>query len=326
MIELGMTEQTLTDPDDPRGDEDVWRTCERVLEATSYVPGNGGISYPEFLDLVRRALLELYRRASARLNDDYAKPYFDHLFAQNDLTGKSVSTVTFGGLCKEYLDAFREEAKFKNVDQKRIDKVAAHVKLVEKIIGPATLVTQIDYDACVSFRKTLAKIPKNMHKHYGDIPADEAAAAASEHERPTMAYSTQKGYLRTLTAVLKLASKKGLIGSVPSADLTPHAENIPDEDKRKPFTTDQLKAIFSAPLYTGCQDDGMNFSKPGPSVIRRARFWVPLILLFTGMRPNEVCQLYVEDVKVSGSGIDYFDIDLPPRFVPLTMLVCSGFV
>ena len=70
----------------------------------------------------------------------------------------------------------------------------------------------------------------------------DAIAAAEKDKRPTMSYETQKGYLQNLTGVLKLAVKKGLISIFPSAELSPHAEKTPDEDKRKPFTTEQLPA------------------------------------------------------------------------------------
>ena len=308
IIELGIDEQILKDPEDPRRYDDVWQTRRKILEESGFRLGEGSIADPELFELVRRALLELCRRHSAQLKDDYSKPYFDHLFAQASSTGTSAPTTTFGELCEEYFHAYREEAGFKNIDQKRVDKLEATLKLVEEVIGPNAPVVEIDYDACVSFRNTLAQVPTNMRKHYGEMPVSQAIATAKKDKRPTMAYSTQQGYLQALTAVLNLGVKKHLLANVPSADLNPHAEKIPDEDKRIPFTTDQLNAIFSAPLYTGCQDDGTNFAKPGPNVIRRARFWVPLIFLFTGMRPNEICQLYVEDLKVSESGIHYFDV------------------
>jgi integrase len=67
---------------------------------------------------------------------------------------------------------------------------------------------------------------------------------------------------------------------------------------REPFSLEQLRAIFSAPLYTGCQDDEAGYAVPGPNRPRRGRFWVPLLGLWTGMRLNECCQLLVDDIAV----------------------------
>lgn len=36
---------------------------------------------------------------------------------------------------------------------------------------------------------------------------------------------------------------------------------------------------------------------PGDQFPRRHRFWLPLIALWSGMRIEEICQLYVEDIK-----------------------------
>jgi integrase len=77
---------------------------------------------------------------------------------------------------------------------------------------------------------------------------------------------------------------------------------VPDptlrRDKRLPFSTAQLRAIFAAPLYTGCLDDGNGYATPGTSRPRNARFWIPLASLFCGLRLNEACQLDVSDIRL----------------------------
>ncbi len=50
----------------------------------------------------------------------------------------------------------------------------------------------------------------------------------------------------------------------PAVGLAMEYEAAEDEDGRRSFTKDELKAIFNAPLYTGCRDDERNFAKPGP--------------------------------------------------------------
>jgi integrase len=76
-------------------------------------------------------------------------------------------------------------------------------------------------------------------------------------------------------------------------------------DKKDPFTTDQLNAIFAAPVFTGCKSE-LNWSKHGSLVLRSSpKFWVPLIALFTGMRSGEICQLTQEHVRVH-DGVHYF--------------------
>jgi integrase len=78
----------------------------------------------------------------------------------------------------------------------------------------------------------------------------------------------------------------------------------PREDK-DPFTVDQLNAIFAAPVYTGCESE-RGWSRPGGLVLRHsAKFWVPLIALFSGMRSGEICQLTRAQVRCH-EGVHYF--------------------
>jgi integrase len=82
----------------------------------------------------------------------------------------------------------------------------------------------------------------------------------------------------------------------PAAGLKVAAPETDPRHARRPFSVEQLTRIFSAPLYTGCKDDRSGYAQPGPKVVRRGRFWVPLLSLFSGCRMNELCQLAVDDV------------------------------
>ncbi|MBE7734486.1 site-specific integrase [Devosia faecipullorum] len=71
-------------------------------------------------------------------------------------------------------------------------------------------------------------------------------------------------------------------------------------DERDPFTDEDLKTIFLAPLYRGCRSLH-HWKEPGNFVpIDSGRYWVPLVALHTGARLAEIVQLYVEDVKFEG--------------------------
>ena len=62
------------------------------------------------------------------------------------------------------------------------------------------------------------------------------------------------------------------------------------------FTPDELKTIFNPSYY------------PRKNNVRYSyRFWIPLIALYSGMRLNEICQLYVDDIK-NYNNVWYFSI------------------
>ncbi|WP_323717608.1 site-specific integrase [Paracoccus aminovorans] len=66
-----------------------------------------------------------------------------------------------------------------------------------------------------------------------------------------------------------------------------------------PFKADQLVTLFNSPWFTGCKsaDEWRNVAKPGDVLIRDHRFWVPLIMLYSGALPGEIGQLAVNDVR-----------------------------
>jgi len=62
-------------------------------------------------------------------------------------------------------------------------------------------------------------------------------------------------------------------------------------NKRRPWTDDELKTLFAAPLHTA-------YALPKASNGGcEAAYWIPLLGLFTGARLGELCQLAAGDVK-----------------------------
>jgi integrase len=77
--------------------------------------------------------------------------------------------------------------------------------------------------------------------------------------------------------------------------------------KVHPWSTDELNRMFAAPIYVGWESES-RWTEPGGTILRQsAKFWVPLIGLFSGMRLGEIIQLRVADVKEK-DGIQYFDV------------------
>ncbi len=140
-------------------------------------------------------------------------------------------------------------------------------------------------------------MPTHADKRFPDMPFREVIAAASARgEGRLINTANLNAYLNRFGGVMHWAIDEGYIDRNPLKGL-----KLPDpvkrRDKRKPFSAEQLRRIFSAPLYTGCQDDERGYAVVGPARPRRARFWVPLIGLFSGLRMNEICQLEVGDIQ-----------------------------
>jgi integrase len=106
------------------------------------------------------------------------------------------------------------------------------------------------------------------------------------------------------------------------------------KEQKDVFSVDQLNLIFSAPVFTGCKSE-RHWGHQGSLVLRdSAKFWVPLIGLFGGMRLDEICQLSKAHV-CQHAGVHYFALtrgtrlksDSSIRSVPIhQMLIDCGFL
>ena len=98
-----------------------------------------------------------------------------------------------------------------------------------------------------------------------------------------------------------------MIVTNPAGGLRPlKRDDVAPGDKRAPFTPEQIIQIFESEFHMQCAGSGAvpyQFDTKGGW-----RFWLPLICLFTGMRPNEVCQLRTQDVRSTTNGTWYFDV------------------
>lgn len=63
-----------------------------------------------------------------------------------------------------------------------------------------------------------------------------------------------------------------------------------EQEKKRPFSPSDIKIIFSSNIYTEVH------LKRFRKLYLNYQYWVPIIARYTGMRPNEICQLYKHDI------------------------------
>jgi integrase len=171
-------------------------------------------------------------------------------------------------------------------------------RVVLAVLGEDTPVRSITRAHCRDLIETLRSLPRNASKRYPRLsPVEAAAKAKGAGDTDLISPANLNAYLNKFGGVLNWAVKEEMVDRNPA-----HGLRVPDptlrRDKRLPFSTAQLRAMFTAPLYTGCRDDGHGYAVPGEQRPRNARFWIPLIGLHCGLRLNEACQLDVSDVRM----------------------------
>jgi hypothetical protein len=272
-----------------------------ALKATGKSFGDPDVPGEILAELVRRGLMELNRRYRARLADDHSRSFFDQLFNPS-----RPAKVTFGKLAEQHLRLVEEDAAINGLGTKGLDRQRATIALVREIVGDETSVDAVDYDACLHARTVLARLPANRTKLYGDLAIGQAIARAEKEGKPPLAPVTQERYLATLRDILDLAAKKRLIIVNPAEGLRPiKRDAIAASDKPKPFTVQQIVDFFKGGFYAECAKHTPAFAHDK----RGWRFWLPLLCLFLGLRPDEAAQLHVADLKRTQKGTWYLDIE-----------------
>lgn len=296
-VELGI----LRDPDDPRRDEWIASFGDRVLrEAGADIQDRETLL--RFGELVRRGLVEGQQRKIDRYDDNHGRGFHDSMFDPNRRPA-----TTFGLLVevfqKEKLAAYRAD----DVRQMSIDKLAMVCDVILEIVGAETPVQQIDDDVVQHVRQTIARLPVNRVKYYPKLTIVQAIERADKDGRARLAPLTQNGYLSIFREILATGMRKRMLTHNPADGIRSlKKDKVALHEKRMPLTLEQIKGFFEGSFYRSCAPGAnQRYAKED----RAWRFWLPLLMLLTGSRPNELAQLLLDDIKTTKAGTRYIDLE-----------------
>ena len=285
--ELGMAEQDLVLGINTLSEPDLEALLEREsleIDATDRA---------RLLREILKARVDLWRHELARTDGDYRPP--EGLFypqATAPAPAPAVSAPAAGASSKiskstslkaaieQYFDemtratrwAARTEIEYRNA-----------YSLAERFFRPSTPLTAIDAASCREYKTILMTLPRNFLrvKKYDGMTLKEGAALGVKE---TLSGSAINRYLGCLGQLLEWAKGQGYIASNPARGLKLPRTKRPRE-QRKPFSDDDLKALFSSEEY-----------KNG-TFRHEWMHWLPLLALFTGCRLEEICQSHLADYR-----------------------------
>jgi integrase len=160
-----------------------------------------------------------------------------------------------------------------------VDKWAAENKPTDRFIRRTRNI--VDRFEAVAGRVTVEEVTKEQVLAFKDQLVAKGQTAANINVM-----------LPILGTVFNYAvDKLHLIQTNPAAKVRV-ADNRRAKDKRRAFEADELKALFSSPVYA----DGKRPQAGGGE----AAYWLPLLALYTGARQTELGQLHPEDVVQEG--------------------------
>ena len=157
----------------------------------------------------------------------------------------------------------------------------------------------------------MAERPAKLPKVQRDMPLREVVAAYADlKDVPRLSANTYNGHASALAALWNKAIKTGQIRedrNNPFANQSA-TSSLPAPSAAKGFSKEELTAIFELPIFTRGERP-----KGGKG---HASYWMPLLLLWTGARPEEVAQLMIDDFQQDTEGtwlITYTDAGIHPH-------------
>ena len=300
-----------SDNEDPTIQRHYVKTTHAVLDELGYSLKPTSTKFEKLCRLIREAEIEALQRKEMRLfgksSQQFANPVFR---AVNADTPPPMALTKPSTSLGQLIDAFMNDPGREHRSDKT--KVAYQTKLavVRELIGDNKPVGAITRQDCQDVLNALGKLPPNATKLFPGKGTREVVKLVQDKNLPTLHPKTLKSYLVHMKAFFNWAVENEHMEKNPAQRIKVDMPKWTEEEKWEPFTINQLNKIFSAPLYIGCQDDNCGYSRPGPNIFRRGRYWVPLLALFHGLRANEACQLLVGDItKTEGIPIIHVRVE-----------------
>jgi hypothetical protein len=264
-------------------------------------------AYRKLLPLIRRAKIENLSRTINAFSGgvrtaDKDDPMFNRISANTPLP-KVRRMVTLAEAIERYTKKLEQAKRTRGT----LRTYSVPMRLLRELLGAGTALSSIGEAEGEKLAELLPRIPKNATQRYrGMAIADAIAIADKEGNADRLGPKVLANYWNNISTFFNFAEREGMMARNPARDRYLRASFEVGEERDAPlFTTDELNRLFHAPLYTGCKNDERGYLKVGPNRPKRGRFWLPLIGLFHGMRPNEAGQLETADMKEE-NGILYF--------------------
>lgn len=255
----------------------------------------GSDEYRELCVLMMRAEIEGLQRTLERDEGDFTGVPKDPIV--RPASGIAREAAAPGETIMELFDIYARE----NPNQIKSDTLAQarrDVGLFVDHVGSTFPVHRIDKKAVREWKALLLQYPikATETKAFAGMKIAQIVKHNEIVKKPTISPPTVNRHLSGFSAFCTWLTNHGYLTANPAADMFLKKSK---EKTTKPFTVDEMNVLFKSPFFTGCQnDDAPRFwSKPGNVLIRDHRFWVPLIMLFSGARPAEIAQLGIDDVR-----------------------------
>ncbi len=252
---------------------------------------------PEFYELVdalaKFTMDGLATWVSMRTGDVEAQPRSKSVREEIERTADKAKV---GETIVELFD--RYAVKCRDERSKRPETLAKDRRVIQQFadfVGRDRSIYSITSRDVGEYRNTLRTLPPmwTMRRDMRDLTMREAAKLAKASNFPQTALNTVNKALSTISPLYNWLIEEQWELRNPCTGL--FYRGAKGKNPRPPFGTERLNKIFGSPLFTGFVSDGCEH-KPGDQFADDWRFWIPVVMLFTGIRVGEAAQLRTDDI------------------------------
>lgn len=217
--------------------------------------------------------------------------------AARTLPTSGTGALTIAGAAKAFLMAnpkFDQGFASSRWTDKTRSQFEAAIFLAAKFLGEETPIVAVDETMVADLFRTLRRLPRNHHKTpiHGSMTL-EAIAAGNTGDGLSLA--TTNRHIRFLKLIFDWATKRMTNAPVIDWSAFVEADSRVKRDKRDAFSKAELEAMFKGAIWHG-SESRVRRIRPGPHIWHDAPYWVPILLVYTGARREEVCKALVEDI------------------------------
>ena len=191
-------------------------------------------------------------------------------------------------------------------------EIALMRSLVFEVFGER-IISSISKAEIMELKNHVSNMVNRKCVRFREMPILETIKIGLDEDLPKLNNSTVNRYRQALQDAFTFGAKSGWITYEVIRELEERFnqrnrnKNVTRTVERKPFEAEELNLIFSSPTFTGMRGKSRGRYKSGNIIHLDHHYWGPLIALFTGMRPREIWQMRISQIKTI-DGVRVFDV------------------
>lgn len=259
------------------------------------------------LDGFTRLLIEKQRLELARLRDPLAdyQP-LDPLFSGpvSDQTTKQQPIQEFGPSVESCIADYLASKKSIWAEKTFVAR-SKQLGYLQEFLGPQKRVATVIAADIRNYRNALTMLRSNRGRTKQMTFKErltENTGSRISNKSASIIFEPAKAFFRWAK------EDEGILAENPAADVRWQSTTTEKSGfKRRPFKVEELATLFGSPLFTGSKSQHRRL-QPGDTLIRDARYWIPIIGFYTGMRLGEIVQLHISDTVLE-TDVPHFDLN-----------------